>query len=78
MKLKYLVSRNTWFSPWPLIPQTGIEESQMQSISMPIFCVFEKYKPNLKIKKIELFIFIKSTLDAWNLQNSIGFCIKLH
>ena len=54
----------------------------MQSISVPIFCVFDKCKPNLKKKKkkkkIELFIFIKSILDAGNLQNPIGFCIKLH
>ena len=33
------------------IPQTTIEESQMQSISMPIFFAFVKYKPNLKINK---------------------------
>ena len=42
---------NPKLSPGALIPQTVIEESQMQSISMPNFCVFDKCKTNLKINK---------------------------
>ena len=45
-----------------LIPQTVIEESQMQSILMPIFCVFDKCKPNLKINKTLNCLFLLKVL----------------